>query len=616
MRALSIYGLIGAIFGLWSVLVLMAVALPDYDSYLMPLEMYRDVTATAGLANLFGDLTSWLPWSALVVGVGLWYLVAGRLHPALVQPQRADKKQRLRTWAAWFGGGALFVLACMLVLSSTNLGMIGVGGRIDLMTAIVAILASALVWAVVSPQAFGRFGKKRLSKLKWPAVARTAGLGVLFFLMFGLVVRIVGVAYTTWFTVVVEALDRSTEPSLFGWTWLTIGAVVLAALSSAVIFGLLPAFVPGTGDWRKRIDAVRPALILAGGMLVAGAVALPLLHGIDLLGQKKLTDVAALSGVQPLSLRLVKFCGDSNCRAGKLPQARPALKVGKPITQVSASGLFYDGGDVPLHPDTVTALERYVAGDGKRSVLRKSAMMGAADVHRSLWQPLEYYRQIDRFTEQGDMKHGSLLQIQIKLAWLQRAAPINAETRAMLEQLSEDKRYFIGSRAAARLAAAWARFGDMKRAEEFLARARKAKPGRYDAMSLTASGLSNGRVTGRIALPGATPAGIRVGLFRVTEDELAKSGTSASKGKPPRVVKPAFTRTGVTALSGSAVLTADGRFAFQNLSAGEYYLAALVPDEALKGAERVVGINAPDLIGLNARAPRRDLGTIRLTAQN
>jgi hypothetical protein len=156
----------------------------------------------------------------------------------------------------------------------------------------------------------------------------------------------------------------------------------------------------------------------------------------------------------------------------------------------------------------------------------------------------------------------------------------------------------------------------MKRAEEFLARARKAKPGRYDAMSLTASGLSNGRVTGRIALPGATPAGIRVGLFRVTEDELAKSGTSASKGKPPRVVKPAFTRTGVTALSGSAVLTTDGRFAFQNLSAGEYYLAALVPDEALKGAERVVGINAPDLIGLNARAPRRDLGTIRLTAQN
>ena len=615
MRSLSIYGLIGAIFGLWALFVLVAIAMPAYHEYLMPLGMYHDVNAIAPLATLLGEAPNWLPWSALILLAWIWFMVAGRLHPALARMPRTDDGKRIWAWAAWMGGGLLFLAACILVFSVTDLGIIGAGGQSSDTNWIVALAAAAMVWPLVSPQAFGRFGNNHPSKLSWPAVARTAGLGVMFILAFGLIVKAVSAVFMIWFTVVTEALDRSMETSAFGWTWLSIGMVVMLALGSALAFGLLPAFIPGTGGWRARVTATRPALILAAGVLAAGVVALPLLSSVDYLGNKKLVDVAELSGIHPLSLRLVKFCADSNCRVSKDLSANPALKVGNPVTQVSASGSYYGGGDVPLHPDAVAALERFVAGKGKNSVLRKSAMMGAADVYNTLWQPREYYQLIDNFTRQNSLKHGSLLQIQIKLAWLMRAAPINAETRAMLEQMSDDKRYFIGGRAAAMLAAAWARFGDMKRAEGFLASARRASPDRYDHVKLVLGSLSNGRLAGQIAMPGATTAGIRVGLFRLTDDDPTKPASSVRKKKSPGDPKPAFTKTNMTVLVGSAVLTADGRFAFQHLGAGDYYLAMLIPDEKLKGRDRIAGNNTPDLISLNAAAPRRDLGVIRLTAQ-
>ena len=138
------------------------------------------------------------------------------------------------------------------------------------------------------------------------------------------------------------------------------------------------------------------------------------------------------------------------------------------------------------------------------------------------------------------MKHGSLLHTQIKLAWLMRAAPINAETRAMLEELSDDKRYFIGGRGAARLAAAWARFGDMKRAEGFLVTARKASPGKYDHIKLVPGSLRNGQLSGQIAMPGVASDGIRVGLFRLTDDPtkpVSAIGTkeTSAQGLDPRI---------------------------------------------------------------------------------
>lgn len=615
MRSLSIYGLIGAILGVLVFLLLSAIAIPAYVEYLMPLAMYRDVTAMAPLANILDKMSAWLGWGMLVLFVWVWLIVAGRLNPALARWPMAPDVNRLWAVASWIGGGLLLLAAFAVGSAIPNPEIFGMGKRAGILEWVVALSAMAIVWMLISPQAFGRFGGDRPAKLSWSATARTAGLGMLFALIFGLIVKAAGAAFSAWFLVVTE-LERSMEPSLFGWTWLAVGLIVMLALGSAVAFGLLPAFVPGAGSWRERMVATRPALILAAGALVVGAISLPVLSRIDYLGSKTLADVAELSGIRPLSFRLVKFCADKNCRDSKDRSANPALKTGEPIVKVAGFGMLRDGGYAPLHPDTVAALEKFVAGKGANSMLRKSAMMAAAEVHKTLWQPREMYRLVDRFTRQGSMKHGSLIDTQIRLAWLMRAAPINAETRAMLEELSDDKRYFIGTRATARLAATWARFGDMKRAEGLLAQARKASPGKYDHIKLVPGGRINGQLSGQIVMAGSTSDGIRVGLFRQTEDPTKKvSPDDLKKQKLSKGSVPGFAYPGISLLTESTVLKADGRFAFRDLGAGDYYLAILLPDEKLKGKTALTGVNVPDIIRIGATAPRRDVGVIRLTAK-
>lgn len=615
MRSLSIHALIGAIFGVLVFLLLSAIAMPAYHEYLMPLAMYRDITAMAPFANLLGKASDWLGWIMLVLFVWVWLIVAARLNPALARWPMAPDVNRLWAVASWLGGGLLLLAAFFIGSAIPSPEIFGVGKQAGILEWVVALSAMAIVWMLISPHAFGRFGGDHPAKLSWSATARTAGLGVLFALIFGLVVKAVGAVFSAWFLVVTE-LERSMEPSAFGWAWLATGLIVVLALGSTIVLGLLPAFVPGMGSWRERMVATRPALILAAGALVVAAVSLPVLSRIDYLGNKKLVDVAELSGIRPLSFRLVKFCADKNCRDSKDRSANPALKTGEPIVRVIGFGMLRDGGHVPLHPDTVAALEKFVAGKGANSMLRKSAMMAATEVHKALWQPRGSFQLTERFTQQGSMKHGSLINTQIQLAWLLRAAPINAETRAMLEQLSDDKRYFIGNRASARLAAAWARFGDMKRAEGFLAQARKASPGKYEYIKLIPGGPINGQLSGQIAVTGSSNDGIRVGLFRLTDDPTRKvSPADIRKQKQSKGSVPGFLHPGVTLLTESMVLKADGRFAFRNLGAGDYYLAILLPDEKLKGKAALTGVNVPDIIRLNAVAARRDVGVIRLTAK-
>jgi hypothetical protein len=617
MRSLSVYGLIGALFGVSVFLLLAAIAMPAYHEYLMPLAMYRDITAIAPFAGVLDKLSAGLPWAMVVLFVWVWFIVAGRLNPALARWPMAPDVNRLWAVASWIGGGLLLLAAFLIGSAIPTTDIFGFGKRAGILEWIVAFSVMAMVWMLISPQAFGRFGGQPPARLSGAAVARAAGLGALFALVFGLIVKVAGAAFSAWFMVVTEALDRSMEPSLFGWTWLAIGMIGMLALAGAVAFGLLPAFVPGAGSWRERMVATRPALILAAGALVVGALSLPVLSRIDYFGSSMLVNAADLSGIRPLSFRLVKFCADKNCRDSKDRSANPALITGEPITKVSGIGSsLRDGGYVPLHPDTVPALEKFVAGKGANSMLRKAAMMSAAEVHKTLWLPRESFALVERFTRQGSIKHGSLIYTQIQLAWLLRAAPITPETRAMLEALSDDRRYFIGNRAAARLAAAWARFGDMKQAEALLAQARKASPGKYDFVRLVPGGSIGGQVSGQVILAGAGSDGIRVGLFRLTDDPTRQPAKPDKPKKPSaKGPEPAFNSTGISLLADSAVLKADGRFAFRNLGAGDYYLAVLVPDEKLRGKSALAGVNVPDVIRLGAAAPRRDLGAIRLVAK-
>lgn len=158
------------------------------------------------------------------------------------------------------------------------------------------------------------------------------------------------------------------------------------------------------------------------------------------------------------------------------------------------------------------------------------------------------------------VKHGDELARVLLLAHL-NAAPPTPQALGALGALADETAHRIGANGASRIALTYAHLGDAAQAAVWAARAEKAPRGiPAGLLDLTGGGaLKPGRVAGRIE--GVLPA--RIGLYR-------KSDAAA----------PYLLDAG--ALSASTALDAKGRFSFEGLSAGRYYLAfAFEPREAV-----------------------------------
>ena len=605
MRSLFIFAVIGAAVGFWLTLILISIGAPSYGDYLIPLEQYQDLASVGALANQLTAHFNALTLAGLVLFAGLWFHMAGVLNPQLARLPLPRDRKTILVWGAWLFAGLLMLVSMSLIYNRIDPGY-SAGMSLKPAHVILIAITAAGAWTLVSPQAFGRFGDDS-PPFAWRSVARSAGLGLLFILLFAIVAKAIGISLVTLMTVVSEGLDRSSEGSSFGWFAMTVGMMVTFGLGYAFVFGALPAFVSGAGDIRTRLNRVRPALVVLAVIGVATLISLPMLNAIHALGAKRLAQVSNLSAIQAQSLSLVKLCLAKDCRVKGDTSTNPSLRVGKPLSQAAAQGaMMVDGGYVPLHADTVPVLEKFVA-DHRYSILRKAAMSGAAEVYTRLWQRRDAERVWQQFLQQGYLDNTTILWSQLQLAWLVNAAPVNAETRALLETMSDEKQYWIGNRAAIKLAAAWARFGDINKANELLARAKTAQPGKYDYVQLAQADLADGKISGTIAM--SSGAGdIRVGLFRVSPDP-------ARKPEPGFRASSLMDRNAAVRLTDSAVLNAEGRFSFENLSSGEYHLALLVPEAKLGGKQAVAGLNVPDLIKLNKTNSRRDLGVIRLSPQ-
>ncbi|UPT73712.1 MAG: hypothetical protein M0D55_17960 [Elusimicrobiota bacterium] len=149
------------------------------------------------------------------------------------------------------------------------------------------------------------------------------------------------------------------------------------------------------------------------------------------------------------------------------------------------------------------------------------------------------------------------------------SAPPTAAGRAALDALADETAHRVGPAGAARLALAYARFGDGARAA-YWARESAASPRGVPEGLLDLSGevpSNPGRIAGRVL--GDRPA--RVALYR-------REGPGA-----PYLLDAA-------ALAAAAAPAPDGRFAFAGLRPGRYYLAfAFDPATARAGELRVSG---------------------------
>ena len=390
-----------------------------------------------------------------------------------------------------------------------------------------------------------------------------------------------------------DVWDKGMETdSFFGWKMVSLATVILSVASFMLLYGLLPLFTPGAGKLSQRISAAVYGWYVAGGLLLVCLASLPYLFYVDLLGNNSLVQAAGLQHVQALAFRSLKFCDDPACKESDKPVT--GIVIGKTVDTAIPSIGYTQNISIPINPVAIPLLEQFVAGPGQHSVLRKAAVMGGLEIYRVLEQPRMANALEKKYLMEGILNHTDTLHNARQLGLLSGSLPVDSDMRAQLNHLSDDKLFYAGARASALLATAWARFGDMERANHFLDRARKLNPEKYTKLTLQPSTLLNGSVNGKVELKGHDVTGLRVTLWRKSKD-IDRDYSSLR-------------------ISDSFDLQADGSFKFNNLTDGEYFVGLQLPLSVVSEKDILTGKNIPNRIVLDKAHPKHDVGLIQLVA--
>lgn len=612
MRQLFIYAAVGSLVGLMITGILMSIALPHYNDYLMPLEMANEFTVMSDIGSVMLQADyPYLSFAVITVSAFyVWFVIAGKVNPAMARIPFSHGGRNIWMGVAWISGGILITISIFSIATWSEWFSLKI---VPIMTMLAILLAGGVSWALISPQAFGRFNRDHVALLHWPTIARVIMMGTLYALFFGLLLSAAEMVFTdVALKGFIELFDHSLEPSLLGWGILTVTQVILAATVLMLALGLVTLFLVGEDTLRVRLQRVKPGLYLLVMVIGATLLAIPVLHYTHFLGNQTLAAAAKINITKPLVLHQVVFCPEAPCRVAGDTAENPALAIGKPINKVSTYGIYEAMSDLPLDPSIVPQLETFINTRGKHSVLRKAAIYAAQDIYTALWQPHEISELFSRLLQRGDIKDAGLLQTQIQLAWLMHAAPVTAENRAILENYSDSNKYYIGAKAAARLASAWARFGDMTRANAMLVKARQLAPDKYTQLTLTPGILTNGSVEGQLELTGKSVTGVRLGLFRSSPSDLPNSAITNSAGKPNSMTPVSQYSTSRVKLTESVMLPADGHFHFEHLGEGDYFIALLIPDTLITNKSVLHGEHVPGKITLQPAHSKIELGTIQL----
>jgi len=580
------------------------------QEYIISRDLYEQMI---GNSRLYPALESLVPWGYVfgyvIFIVLLWYLVASILNPAFIRFPFNPYHKSLRAWLTWLIGGLTFSVLVFAVASANLFG--SYPDEIKKYEWLLLYGMGAVAWVVISSHGLGRMDRSFTENFRWQNLLRVAGQGLLFTGLLLLVDQIADYGLNAILILITESFFRSGEFSTAGYVWSWFGITVIGGMIFAITFGLLPLFKPGAGGLRARMTASRPALWLLGIVVVASLLVTPLLYSIHLLGDRTVAGVTGVDKIEPLSLSEIRLCTAGECLCNSEESSALLLEVREYDEDISGLGFLMQGGEVPLHPDIVPVLDQFLR-EHEHSVLRRSAMADVIELHRQLWQPLASHRVMEQLIREKHLESEPIIWTMLRAAWLERAAPINDETRRMLSYLSDETRFFISDHYAIKLANAWARFGDEQQMNRFLEQARQYDPEEYQDLDLQPAKLTSGQIKGQLNMPGDV-AGIRVGLFRRPETPLQQAKARQS-GKPQQEEKRSISFYWMNAVT-STILSSDGEFQFTNLGSGDYYLALLVPQDKLGGAEKVAGHHIPDAITLNTQHPKRDLAEIRLVPE-
>jgi len=342
------------------------------------------------------------------------------------------------------------------------------------------------------------------------------------------------------------------------------------ALFAATIMNLALRAKSKNERWRMAATAVIPLLII---LITAYAF---YLNNLKLYGNgdKTLNDAAGLTFLAaPPKPRTVLWLKPQSETMGMPAPLRIESRSKDPFFHK------YKTFNIDYLPENLEKLNRYIASKQEDpAVFYADARRIRAQIARIHWF-IEDYRKLSA----ANGRENSDFLYLLNLAFSLRYAPVTADNISLLEYLSNEEHFIIGSRRSRSVADTWLAYGNIEKAKHFYQKAGLKKEKDYDKI-ITAlesgkktfiTGVVKGRINGKIS------KGTRIGLQSTNIFYFGKEHF--------------FT----LAMTGAQELSNDGRFSFSNLQEGKYILLLLLPS----GEEGPFKIEGGGEFEVNAKNP-------------
>ena len=516
----------GIIAGFCISAILQAIAVPSISGFLLTVQEHTDFTILASQVDHVQIFIN------LGIGAGFVYLLL--LLPILnpnITPELLKQPAKLIKIA-------VYIVVALIVT-------IGLSQRLDtffgnmnssLFMKIVGVSIPVVWWSILGE--IGIAGDFSTWKPKHnPDVRTCILLAITGYFIFMILTVTNNWGFLWFFTLVSEVLDGSGEISVVGFRWLRGGIILLSTFSSIAITATIIAVAPVKRELYQRTDKlILPigiticfALLLSGGHYYAAS------H-YDL-GKRSLAEaIGALNTTEPTNQKSAILLSDSITSSpwnARIPT----------YSMTGSSTLLASKENVQL---LVNYLQNH-----PQSTHRYSAEDTLVKIQFNLWDNASA-------TEIQQQTQTNVIQ---RLIFLNRLSclTITDENRRFLLNYEDDGRWWVGHKAALRLASAAIHFNEFAKAKQWLDVA-QAQGASDEAIARIVIPEQRNLDTGKIVGSITTNQPVTIGLFRARTDDATFAVTLDTTYLSLNLVD-------------SIAINSSTAFSFTNLGTGKYFLA-------------------------------------------
>ncbi|HDS08667.1 MAG TPA: hypothetical protein ENN73_00440 [Firmicutes bacterium] len=448
------------------------------------------------------------------------------------------------------------------------------------MSNIFFIILFGLLWVIIGEMGFGgdfsSWGSGKATEKGKPAVSFVLGLLVGFAVMGILTLN--EWVFNNYLHLISEVLDRSGEVSYLGFILLRNSLIFMLGLSFAIIAGIISACAPVYRSSKSGLYIMLFPLILI--LIMFFTVKVQHSNAVKRYDWGKLNLSSALNipSTGHEIKTVVLFLDDEEAN----------LSIKKWVLESEIYGTFIGRNTIAANYDNLRKVEKYLIDRQGETIFNNVCREIIHNGYYVLWD-------VERAHEkQAEYAYDLFLPRMMFLTKLKRL-PVTEKNFKYLKEFSNREVFYAGGRSALRISEVYIHFGQFDEARKWLEIFKASADKTEEDLLIPETILTDGVITGCFLLNGEPLSSIKVGLFNNYGSTDLTGFRIASN------------------LLDTRITDTSGRFKFENIGTGEYFLGIMTDKELIPysiSPENITVSPLPNVLKLDLENPAIDLKDI------